>query len=608
MEKLTVYKRAFKDLFKIGKTYYVLFFIHSLARYSLPFIGYIYMTQIVDALTRNDMTRIPSLIVQYLVILLVLQLISGWIDPLVTHEDSLFLRKLFAEPNKKMLTMHYHYAESSEVREELDIINRNMMSSQSSLPMINVRIKEIMPGLVSIIWGGILLTPLFRVDTALLQDGFWWMRPSLIISVFLLLIGISVWIQIASSKKSSERITALLAELKESNARFFYEDGILQDFKSGKEMRLYKLTEKMIENKRAESEQTGRLLSENYKRFRSMMIPTTGLFQVMTYLTYAYVGLLVLIGALPVALIIQLSSALSQMVSALPDVIQHGMMMISSPGELEQYYAFMDLPDEEVVGSLPVEKRLDNDYHFAIENMSFSYPGSDETVLKNITEKFEVGKKYAIVGENGSGKTTFIKLLTRLYEPSEGTIKMNKIDAHKYDLREYFNLFGVVFQDYHLVGFSLGQNVSVKPSFDRKKVLSTLDKVGLGDFVRNLPNQEETYLGTEFEESGVSVSGGQEQKIAIARSLYKDAPVMILDEPTAALDPMTEFEIYQNFDNLVKDKTAFYISHRLSSSKFCDEILVFDQGEIVQRGTHKELVNEKGKYQELWSAQAQYYQ
>ena len=268
----------------------------------------------------------------------------------------------------------------------------------------------------------------------------------------------------------------------------------------------------------------------------------------------------------------------------------------------------MDLPDEEVVGSLPVEKRLDNDYHFAIENMSFSYPGSDETVLKNITEKFEVGKKYAIVGENGSGKTTFIKLLTRLYEPSEGTIKMNKIDAHKYDLREYFNLFGVVFQDYHLVGFSLGQNVSVKPSFDRKKVLSTLDKVGLGDFVRNLPNQEETYLGTEFEESGVSVSGGQEQKIAIARSLYKDAPVMILDEPTAALDPMTEFEIYQNFDNLVKDKTAFYISHRLSSSKFCDEILVFDQGEIVQRGTHKELVNEKGKYQELWSAQAQYYQ
>lgn len=608
MEKLTVYKRAFKDLFKIGKTYYVLFFIHSLARYSLPFIGYIYMTQIVDALTRNDMTRIPSLIVQYLVILLVLQLISGWIDPLVTHEDSLFLRKLFAEPNKKMLTMHYHYAESSEVREELDIINRNMMSSQSSLPMINVRIKEIMPGLVSIIWGGILLTPLFRVDTALLQDGFWWMRPSLIISVFLLLIGISVWIQIASSKKSSERITALLAELKESNARFFYEDGILQDFKSGKEMRLYKLTEKMIENKRAESEQTGRLLSENYKRFRSMMIPTTGLFQVMTYLTYAYVGLLVLIGALPVALIIQLSSALSQMVSALPDVIQHGMMMISSPGELEQYYAFMDLPDEEVVGSLPVEKRLDNDYHFAIENMSFSYPGSDETILKNITEKFEVGKKYAIVGENGSGKTTFIKLLTRLYEPSEGTIKMNKIDAHKYDLREYFNLFGVVFQDYHLVGFSLGQNVSVKPSFDRKKVLSTLDKVGLGDFVRNLPNQEETYLGTEFEESGVSVSGGQEQKIAIARSLYKDAPVMILDEPTAALDPMTEFEIYQNFDNLVKDKTAFYISHRLSSSKFCDEILVFDQGEIVQRGTHKELVNEKGKYQELWSAQAQYYQ
>ncbi|WP_246119138.1 ABC transporter ATP-binding protein [Alkalibacterium putridalgicola] len=307
-------------------------------------------------------------------------------------------------------------------------------------------------------------------------------------------------------------------------------------------------------------------------------------------------------------MIIQLSGALSQMVSALPDFIQQTMMIFSSPEDLKEFYAFMDLPNEEVVGSLPVEKRLDNEYEFDIRNLSFAYPGSEELVLKNISETFEVGKKYAIVGENGSGKTTFIKLLTRLYEPTTGTIKMNKIDTKKYDLREYFNLFGVVFQDYHLVGFSLGQNISVTPTYDKDRVMMTLDKVGLGEFVRNLPKQLDTYLGTEFDDSGVNVSGGQEQKLAIARSLYKDAPVMILDEPTAALDPLTEFEIYQNFDNLVEDKTAFYISHRLSSSKFCDEILVFDKGEIIQRGTHQDLVKEEGKYQELWSAQAQYYQ
>lgn len=608
MDKLTVYKRAFKDLFILGKKFYILFFTQSLARFSLPFIGFIYMTLIVDALTRNNMSDIPNLIVQYLTILLILQLIAGWLEPLVNNEDSLLLRKLFAEPNKKMLTMHYHYAESSEVREKLEIINRNMMSTQSSLHIINVRIKEMTRGVVSIVWGIILLSPLFSINTNLLPDGFWWLHPALIISLFLFLIGISVWIQINSSKKSGESLLTFFAELKESNAIFFYENGILQDFKSGKEMRLYNLTEKMIKNLEDDSVHTRKLLAKNYKYFRALTLPTTGLFHVMTYFTYAYIGILVLLGALPIALIIQLSSALSQMVSALPDVIQHGMMMISSPDELEEYYEFMDLPDEEVVGSLPVEKRLDNEYTFDIKDLSFAYPGSEELVLKNITETFEVGKKYAIVGENGSGKTTFIKLLTRLYEPTEGRIKMNKIDSKKYDLREYFNLFGVVFQDYHLVGFSLGQNVSVSPTYDNDRVMTTLDKVGLGGFVRNLPNQLDTFLGTEFDDSGVNISGGQEQKLAIARSLYKDAPIMILDEPTAALDPLTEFEIYQNFDNLVEDKTAFYISHRLSSSKFCDEILVFDKGEIIQRGSHSNLVKEEGKYQELWSAQAQYYQ
>lgn len=608
MEKVTVFKRAFSDLFTLGKKYYVLVFFQHLASASLPFIGFIYMTQIVNALTKNDMSQIPSFIIQYLGILLILQLLAGWLTPLVNNENSLFTRKLFAEPSKKMLSMHYHYAESSEVREQLEIINRNMMSSQSSLPMINVRIQEILPNFIRIIWGIVLLMPLFTVDTSVLPAGYGWMNPFLILAVFIALIAVSVWLQTKASKKSGERLGELLAKLNFSNATFFYEDGILEDIKSGKEIRLYNLTEKMIENKKADAEYTRQLLSSNYKQFQLTVIPTAGIFQTMTYLTYAYVGVLVLLGALPIALIIQLSSALSQMVSALPNVIQHNMMMISSPEELSEYYAFMDLPDEEMVGSLPVEKRLDNEYVFSIQNMSFAYPGSDENVLKNITENFEVGKKYAIVGENGSGKTTFIKLLTRLYEPTEGRITMNKIDTKKYDLREYFNLFGVVFQDYHLVGFSLGQNISVEPDYDAEMVMKTLDQVGLGPFVESLPNHLDTFLGTEFDDSGINLSGGQEQKIAIARSLYKDAPVMILDEPTAALDPLTEFEIYQNFDTLVKDKTAFYISHRLSSSKFCDEILVFDKGEITQRGTHEDLVNVEGKYQELWQAQAQYYQ
>ncbi|GEK90044.1 ATP-binding cassette, subfamily B [Alkalibacterium putridalgicola] len=608
MGTVDTFKRAITDLFVMGKKYYALFFLQSLARYSLPFIGFIYMTRIVAALTNDNWSLLPQYIAQYLIILLFLQLISAFLQPLVNNESSLFTRIMFAMPNKKMLSMQYQYAESSEVREQLEMINRNMQSSQSSLPIIHVRIRNIIPKIITVIWGLILLFPLFSINRGQLPEEFWWLHPALILSGFIVLLAITISIQIKTSKISSKSFAEMMGKLKHFNAMFSYEDTILEDVQSGKEIRLYDLSKKMTSTIDSESIYVRQLITANYKRFRKIYLSTASLFQTMNYMIYAYIGILVLVGTLPVAMIIQLSGALSQMVSALPDFIQQTMMIFSSPEDLKEFYAFMDLPNEEVVGSLPVEKRLDNEYEFDIRNLSFAYPGSEELVLKNISETFEVGKKYAIVGENGSGKTTFIKLLTRLYEPTTGTIKMNKIDTKKYDLREYFNLFGVVFQDYHLVGFSLGQNISVTPTYDKDRVMMTLDKVGLGEFVRNLPKQLDTYLGTEFDDSGVNVSGGQEQKLAIARSLYKDAPVMILDEPTAALDPLTEFEIYQNFDNLVEDKTAFYISHRLSSSKFCDEILVFDKGEIIQRGTHQDLVKEEGKYQELWSAQAQYYQ
>lgn len=608
MSHIQLFKRSVSDLFSLGKKYYVLFIIQSLASSSSPFIGFIFITRIVAALTNDNMAMLPELIAQYLIILFILQIIGGFLDPLVSDEKSLFLRKMFALPNKKMLTMRYQYAESSEVREKLDIINRYMQNSQSSLPMINVRLTAIIPDVITIVWGTVLLIPLFSVDMDLLPDQFWWLHPILIFSFFIALIGLSVVVQLKTSKKSAETFQHMMRKLKRYNALYNYENSLLEDIQSGKEIRLYNLTPKMIKNIESIDTYIRGLISDNYSRFRKIFLPTSVLFQLMNYLIYGYIGVLVLKGALPVAMIILLSNALSQMITALPSVIQQSMMMMSSPDELKDFYAFMDLPDEEVVGSLPVEKRLDNQYRFNVQNMSFAYPGSDEHILKNISESFEVGKKYAIVGENGSGKTTFIKVLTRLYDPTEGSIRMNKIDAMKYDLREYFNLFGVVFQDYHLVGFSLGQNVSVQPAFDKETVLNKLDKVGLGDFVRTLPDQLNTHLGTEFDDSGVNVSGGQEQKLAIARSLYKDSPVMILDEPTAALDPITEFEIYQNFDSLVDDKTAFYISHRLSSSKFCDEILVFDQGRIVQRGSHENLVQQEGKYSELWNAQAQYYQ
>lgn len=216
--------------------------------------------------------------------------------------------------------------------------------------------------------------------------------------------------------------------------------------------------------------------------------------------------------------------------------------------------------------------------------------------------------RLAVVGENGSGKTTFIKLLCRLYDPQEGQILLNGIDIRKCRYDDYINIFSVVFQDFQLISQPLGNNVAGSMNYDRERVRKALLDAGFGDRLATMEKGLDTTLYKGVYEDGVDVSGGEAQKIAIARALYKDAPFIILDEPTAALDPIAEAEIYSKFDEIAGDKTAIYISHRLSSCKFCDEIAVFHEGAVIQQGTHAELVaDENGKYYELWNAQAQYY-
>ena len=271
------------------------------------------------------------------------------------------------------------------------------------------------------------------------------------------------------------------------------------------------------------------------------------------------------------------------------------------------YVEYLELPNEKYDGTLPVEKRLDNEYELEFRNVSFHYPNSKEMVLFNVNAKIHVGRKMAIVGKNGSGKSTFIKLLCRLYDPTEGEILLNGIDIRKYDYDEYRNLFGVVFQDFQLFSFSVAQNVAASVEYDEARVWSCLEQAGLKERVEEMEKGIETIIYKQ-EDEGVEISGGEAQKLAIARALYRNAPVVILDEPTAALDPMAELEVYEKFDEMVEDKTAIYISHRMSSCRFCKNILVFDEGQIVQMGSHEDLVqNEDGLYAKLWNAQAQYY-
>ncbi len=328
----------------------------------------------------------------------------------------------------------------------------------------------------------------------------------------------------------------------------------------------------------------------------------------LTGVVYVFVCLKAWAGAFGVG-------AVTQYVGAVTALSKNISMLIEAIGELRNNapfmrttYEFLEIPNSMYQGSLTTEKRADREYQVEFKDVSFKYPGSDNWSLRHVNLKFQIGKRLAVVGENGSGKTTFIKLLCRLYDPQEGQILLNGIDIRKYNYRDYMDIFSIVFQDFQLLSQPLGANVAGAQEYDREKVRKSLIDAGFGNRLDAMPQGLDTYLYKDLENSGIDISGGEAQKIAIARALYKDAPFIILDEPTAALDPIAEAEIYSKFNDIAGDKTAIYISHRLSSCKFCDEIVVFEDGSVVQHGTHTALLADKsGKYHALWNAQAQYY-
>ncbi|EOU1112107.1 ABC transporter ATP-binding protein [Clostridium perfringens] len=252
---------------------------------------------------------------------------------------------------------------------------------------------------------------------------------------------------------------------------------------------------------------------------------------------------------------------------------------------------------------------IDSSYEIEFKNVSFKYPKTDKYIYKNLSLKIKKGQRLAIVGINGAGKTTFVKLLCRLYEPTSGEILINGVNIQSFSKEEYYKILSVVFQDIKTFAFTVAENVSLEnlEDVDREKVLHCIEKAGVGDKINSLQKGIDTSLLKILDGEGIELSGGENQKLALARALYKNGKIVILDEPTSALDAVAEYNIYKGFDELIGDKTAIYISHKLASTKFCDVIAFFENGEIVEYGTHEELLKKNGKYSDMFNIQAQYY-
>lgn len=388
----------------------------------------------------------------------------------------------------------------------------------------------------------------------------------------------------------------------------YYMDLLTSRYQRGKDIRIYNQAEMLSAEWEKHNNCTLRFCKYMIKKMRFVDISHPGVMLLIDAMTYAFIIFRAASGMYTASEAVVLVMSITYMLNGIMTVLNYKVDFFDLvPMNLQRVFDFLDIPDEKYKGTLPTEKRDDCEYEFEFRHVWFKYPGSEEYVLRDVCLKWRIGEKMALVGRNGSGKSTLIKLLCRLYDPTEGEILLNGIDIRKYNYEEYTALFSVVFQDSRLFSFSIAENVAADTEYDPARVEDCVRRAGLSERLDEMSEGIETYLYKDFDENGVDISGGEAQKLCLARAVYKGSPFIVLDEPTAALDPISEHEVYTSFNAIVGTRTAIYISHRLSSCRFCDDITVLENGCIAERGGHEKLLAKEGVYAEMWAAQAKYY-
>lgn len=426
--------------------------------------------------------------------------------------------------------------------------------------------------------------------------------------LLLAIIGLYVFVNIFVMIKNNKISFASFQKLSKVNRLFGYFGWEIVDVRFGKDIRLYGADNMMINAWQKNTDASNKTWKwQGDTQLRYGMIERI-LSVIKGVAAYFYVAFLAITGHFGVATFTQLITAEAGLDSTLNGIVYNVIDLAQKCNYAYEYVLFMNYPAALEKGDRPIEKK---DHEIEFKNVTFAYPGTERKILDNISIKIAPGEHLSIVGLNGAGKTTFIKLLCRLYDPTEGEILVDGVNIKEYDYKQYMEQFAPVFQDFKLFALTLTDNISFDKAVteeEQKRIDELIKLVGLETLMERLDKGKETNLFKYFDEEGIEPSGGEQQKIAIARALYKDSPVVILDEPTAALDPVAEYDIYRQFNTLVGGRSAFYISHRLSSCRFCDKIAVFSDGKIAEYGTHEELEKIAGGiYAAMFEAQAKYY-
>ncbi len=611
-EAYKINNRAFSLIYKKAPKMVMSRLIFIVWKALTPYVGIYLSALIVSELAGNrNVERLKELVIITLISQAVISLAEALLRKWKNVEGAAMYYKVEEIYRDKLLDMDFAIIDDTKTHEMLSTIRQNHNGGGWGLFKVIGNYESLFSAIFTITGGVSLTISLFTTNVPESSGAYTILNnPLFIIGVIVVMLAIIYIAPVLSNKAG--KYSALNADTHNLANRLFSYFGRIGGVRNlAADIRMYR--QDLIFDKH-NSNKTGTFDSKGM--FAKLARGPMGLYRaassaisvVFTGVVYIFVCLKAWAGAFDIGMVTQYVSAITKVSGNVSSLITTVGSMRNNASFLKLVFDFLDMPNTMYQGSLTVEKRRDRDYEVEFKNVSFKYPGSENYALKNVSMKFKIGERLAVVGQNGSGKTTFIKLLCRLYDPTEGQILLNGIDIRKYNYYDYMSVFSVVFQDFKLFSFTLGQNVAAKVDYDKELVVDCLNKAGFGERLAEMEEGTETYLYKNFNKQGVDISGGEAQKIALARTLYNNTPFIVLDEPTAALDPIAEAEVYSKFDEIAGDKTAVYISHRLSSCRFCDTIAVFDNGQIVEQGTHEELVaNETGKYHELWYAQAQYY-
>ena len=605
MSKAKLIKRMYREVHSLDRRLLPTTAVQAVIDSIKPFINIYFSARLITLLTQKaDTSVIITNIALVLGINVVIFFLASFLNNYNENHRMMLLDLENKKVEEKLYNADYALLNDSEFKELLHRHEEAGKSRWARLPYFMWTTLQFTRGVLTTIISFIIIIPLLKVGFVRTGNTFF-ERPLFIVTIVAAIAVMAGVILIVASKinKSYLEANEKYAELD----RIFYSFiDILGDYKTGKEIRLYK-EQNLIDNIT-----TQKILTDGEITLRKISMRTAKSSSFIAILgalvgfgVYLFIGVKGLFGLFGIGSLVLYCGSFMQIISGI-------MMFANTLGKLKEilslardYFKILEAESTMIYGNRELD--LTNGFEIEFNNVSFKYPKSDIYALKQINLKISNGEKLAVVGRNGSGKTTFIKLLCRLYDVDEGEILINGINIKEYTRDSLNKLNSIVFQDYKILSLTVADNISANDECDKDMLNSALDKANIKDRIEAMPQKEKTYLYKDLDKSGVEISGGEAQKLALARALYKDSPIVILDEPTAAIDPIAENEIYSRFNSFVENKTAIYISHRLSSCAFCDRIAVFDNAELVETGTHNELISANGRYAELWNAQASYY-